>query len=98
MLALMRFIRRYTLAPEPARDYFGLTAMPPTSSSLPSAEEELSLACADLVAHNNSLRLAVRDTRALLIDALHALDHGSPDVTREFLDRSIARLLSLTTS
>lgn len=42
----------------------------------------------DLAAH----RRAVADARSMLTDALHALRNGSPDVTDEFIDRTLVAL------
>lgn len=47
----------------------------------------------DLCKANGKLRRQTRQSADLLTDALHALRHGCPHVTDEFLDRTIANLL-----
>ncbi len=46
----------------------------------------------DLLITNAKLRNSRGHARDLLIDAMHALEHGHLDVVAEFLDRSVAYL------
>lgn len=46
----------------------------------------------DLLRKNARLRNNAGHARSLLLDAMHALEHGHLDVVAEFLDRSVAHL------
>lgn len=76
-------------------DYGTRALLPDLAARADALEVEHVHAVADLVEENGRMRRTVREVSDLLADALHALRNGRPDVTDEFIDRSLSRLARL---